>query len=229
MAIRCPDSPGFIPTAGRSPAKPHAVIPPEQSNRLACLVLHLRQQKAPVLRCFAALLAGPLTCCAAGYGPRCKCMELPALASMGLAMNTALSPCFSAISRAAYLNKKAWSATATASPCSRLISYCVAPARAAPDRHWVRSGRTRSLAPPPAAAPGLCIGPARFSGCCAGRTGTSCRQVPGGHGWLPRGTLWPGRCAIRHLPESFRRASACRAGSLKCRGICTPHLGHHVR
>ena len=36
-------------------------------------------------------------------------------------------PCFNAISLAAYLNRKAWSATTSGSSCSRLISNCVRP------------------------------------------------------------------------------------------------------
>jgi hypothetical protein len=55
------------------------------------------------------------------------CMALPGSRAIGLAMNVAYILWRNAASRAVRLNRNTWSASAIASPCSRLISICAAP------------------------------------------------------------------------------------------------------
>jgi hypothetical protein len=55
------------------------------------------------------------------------CMALPGSRAIGLAMNVAYILWRKAASRAVRLNMNTWSASDSASPCSRLISICAAP------------------------------------------------------------------------------------------------------
>ena len=55
------------------------------------------------------------------------CMAEPGSRDMGLAMNVAYMLCRSAASRIVRLKRNTWSASASGSPCRRLISICAAP------------------------------------------------------------------------------------------------------
>ena len=55
-------------------------------------------------------------------------MALPGSRSIGFAMNVAYTPCRVAASRTVRLNRNAWSASSSGSPCDRLISSCATPA-----------------------------------------------------------------------------------------------------